>query len=124
MSKLFDKLGSKNAIIKLIADGNVDDYMYYINLNPELKEAYEEINYYYTYIRNEIDKYYNSLADLNIDKKSLMIEVNKVPKPIREWVRQKIFGNEVNILKKKVKGYNKYNDLKNIFDNINKIEVK
>ena len=98
--------------------------MSYINLNQELKEAYEEIKYYYTYIRNEIDKYYNSLADLNIDKKSLMVEINKVPKPIREWVRQKIFGNEVNILKKKVKGYNKYNDLKNIFDKLYKIEVR
>ena len=123
MGKLFDNLGRKNAIIKLIADGNVDDYMSYINLNSELKEAYEEIKYYDNYIRNEIDKYYNSLADLNIDKKSLMIEVNKVPKPIREWVRQKLFGNEIRLLTKTV-GYIKYNDLKNIFDNINKIGVR
>ena len=123
MGKLFDNLGRKNAIIKLIADGNVDDYMSYINLNPELKEAYEEIKYYDTYIRNEIDKYYNLLVDLNIDKKSLMIEVNKVPKPIREWVRQKLFGNEIHLLTKTV-GYIKYNDLKNIFDNLYKIEVK
>ena len=97
--------------------------MSYINLNSELKEAYEEIKYYDNYIRNEIDKYYNSLADLNIDKKSLMIEVNKVPKPIREWVRQKLFGNEIRLLTKTV-GYIKYNDLKNIFDKLYKIEVK
>ena len=52
-----------------------------------------------------------------------MIEVNKVPKPIREWVRQKLFGNEIHLLTKTV-GYIKYNDLKNIFDKLYEIEVK
>lgn len=115
--RVLDKVSSVNVVIQSIADNKYDDLISKIpdKYRERVNCIAREIFNYIKSTEKEIVRLYNE-APKN-DRKEFMIWVDEnVVKNLRGYVRSKYLNKEYNLLKKKVDGYKKLNELGIEFD--------
>lgn len=111
--RILNKVSSINVILKNVADGTLDDLLSKI---PEIyiERVIHVINKLIEYRDATMLQIYNYIDNIpkDVEFKDQMIWINNnVPKEIREYVRQKFLGKEINLFKNSSGGYRKLNQL-------------